>query len=101
MENVSAYLPAVALCLLLMIGAWYPLLEFARYAHSDQIFELGNAIEFGYDSRGTLGTYANRGKPIQTESDLCMMYNYFSYDIEQDFFYRHIARTRLPDELNS
>ncbi len=54
---------------------------------------LGNEIEFGQENKslGTLGTYASRRAET---SD--MTYNYFCYDIECDFFYRHIARTHLP-----
>lgn len=85
---------AMSLCLLLTIGAWYPLYGFARCARSDKVAALGNDIELGLadESHGTLGTYADRRAGAGG-----MAYNYFSYDIEHDFFYRYIARTRLPD----
>ena len=62
---------------------------------SDKVMRLGNEIEFGQENKsfGTLGTYASRRAET---SD--MTYNYFCYDIERDFFYRHIARTHLPDD---
>ena len=61
---------------------------------SDKVMRLGNEIEFGQENKslGTLGTYASRRSET---SD--MTYNYFCYDIERDFFYRHIARTHLPE----
>lgn len=85
---------AMPLCLLLMIGTWYPLYDFANSVRSDKVMLLGNDIELGKanESHGSLGTYANRRRDSSG-----MAYNYFSYEIERDFFYRHVARTRLAE----
>ena len=85
--------PAIMLSLLLLIGSWYPLYGFTKCVRADKVMRLGNEIEFGQENKslGTLGTYASRRAET---SD--MTYNYFCYDIERDFFYRHIARTHLP-----
>lgn len=70
----------------LLIGFYYPSRELFKAVQTDEILYLGNRTE-----PTTLEVYANRS--IDEDADL--KYNYFAYDIEDNLFYKYIARRKV------
>lgn len=77
---------------LLVIGAWYPVCELGQ-----------NIIQkkpgrMNCDEYQTLAYFADRDDE-EVADDL--KYNYFTYDLDQSFFYKYIARRKImPEEVN-
>jgi len=80
----------IMVCLLLLIGGYYPWLEFKDSIMSENIFTLGKEITFG-----TMETCANRSLEDKAKNNFDLIYNYYSYDIESNLFYKYIARKKI------
>lgn len=78
------------LIVLLIIGVNYPLSELKEVVENDIISKKQEDFSLGY----TMESYANRG--INVPMDL--KYNYYSYDIQDNIFYKYIAREKLTSE---
>lgn len=76
----------IVLIVTLMIGFIYPWREFIDSVKSDDLFSLGDEFE-----SITLEEQANRFLEISPD----LKYNYFSYDIENNLFYKYMARKQL------
>ena len=71
------------LVVLLLAGAIYPLLELKEVINNDIITEKQEDLSLGY----TMESYANRALDISLD----LKYNYYSYDIQNNIFYKYIA----------
>lgn len=76
----------IVLIFCLCIGAIYPVHDIIEVAKMDILEEKQNNV-----SIGTLQAYANRN--LEVEVDL--KYNYYSYDITNNLFYKYVARIKL------
>lgn len=74
---------SAALIVLLGIGSFYTLQDFYTVVRTDQIRELADENNYG-----GLEQFANRF----SDNPVDLVYNYYSYDIENNIFYRYIAR---------
>lgn len=78
-------LRVAVLSALMCIGLISPLQELYEVFSLDALTELGNEM------MGTMEDYSNRKIPeLQGKEDL--VYNYYSYDIENNAFYKYVAR---------
>ena len=75
----------IAICSFLICGSYYPILEFESSVLSEDYHVLGEEQTFGSMER-----YANRELDVPED----MLYNYYSYDIENNMFYKLIARNQ-------
>ncbi len=76
----------VALCLILiLIGAYYPFSEFSSCVRSEDYSKLGHGNEWA-----SLEAFANRKANVPND----FKYNYYSYDLEDNIFYKYIAPAR-------
>ncbi|MBQ9895637.1 MAG: hypothetical protein IJM38_09680 [Ruminococcus sp.] len=73
------------LIVFVLIGAHYPHRCFTRIMLADNISECGKLRSWGSAEK-----YANRG--IKDKQD--QVYNYFSYDIDDNLFYKYISRVK-------
>lgn len=90
-EKTKQYYKAKGiLIVLLMIGATYPLSELQKVVENDIIFKKQEDFNLGY----TMEAYANRGIDVPLD----LKYNYYSYDIQDNIFYKYIAREKLGSE---
>ena len=76
------------LILCLCIGAWYPLCETAENISAKQP---GNMSADGYS---TLTYFADRDNPDIPDD---LKYNYYAYELDQNFFYRNLARKKITE----
>lgn len=86
-EGVDALLTSKkgALCLILiLIGAYYPFSEFSSCVRSEDYSKLGHGNEWV-----TLEVFANRSANVPDD----LKYNYYSYDLKDNIFYKFIAPT--------
>lgn len=82
-------LSVLGLLVLMFFGSIYPTLEFYNSIITNNILRLGNTISYG-----TLEKFANRTADTVNEA---LTYNYYSYDIENNLFYKYIARIKLSE----
>ena len=83
-EKTKTYYKARGiLVVLLLAGAVYPLLELKEVVNNDVITEKQEDYSLGY----TMESYANR----ELDIPLDLKYNYYSYDIQNNIFYKYIA----------
>ncbi|MCI9079550.1 MAG: hypothetical protein HFH68_11630 [Lachnospiraceae bacterium] len=75
------------LIVLLITGMVYPLSELKEVVEDDIIIKKQEDFNLGY----TMETYANR----ELDVSLDLKYNYYSYDIQSNVFYKYIARKKL------
>ncbi len=83
------------LIVLLCIGAAYPIKEMtsaistsiAKYQDTGRINGLS-------DNYGTMEKYANRSL-LDEDGDEALIYNYYAYDLDDDIFYKYLARKRM------
>lgn len=76
----------VALCLILiLIGAYYPFSEFSSCVRSEDYSKLGHG-----NGWASLEAFANRKANVPND----FKYNYYSYDLEDNIFYKYIAPAR-------
>ena len=75
-----------AAVILLLIGAQFPIVEINDSVYTDDFHTLGK--EFDIDS---LDVYASRTDIIRED----LNYNYFAYDIENNLFYKLLARRKI------
>ncbi len=83
-QKVAAIVLAETLC----FGAIYPIDDIVSAIKTDELFEMGE--EYTYY---TMGIFANRDLDlyIYTMINVDLLYNYYTYDIEDQFFYKYIA----------
>lgn len=87
-EKAKIYYKAkIILTLLLFMGAFYPLAELITVVSNDIISEKQENFELGY----TMESYANRALDVSLD----LKYNYYSYDIQNNIFYKYIARRKI------
>lgn len=79
-----------SLLILLCVGLTYPHWEFVDSIMTDNILELGEDLNFG-----TMEGFASRTLPEEITPDF--RYNYYSYDIESNLFYKYAARSGLDN----
>lgn len=72
----------IIICIL-CIGAWYPLLELRDNLNSNK---KGMEVAMEYS---TMERFANRELKNVSED---LQYNYYTYDLEDDFFYKYLAK---------
>lgn len=82
--HATRYWSVYILCTMLLIGSIHPIQEFADSVQTDDIWHMGGRTEMT-----TLETYANRSNPDFPDD---IKYNYYSYDVENNFFCKYIAR---------
>lgn len=80
---------AFATFLLIMIGAIYPSLQLIASIKLEKFSEIGNILKLD-----TLEVYANRGANV----DVDLKYNYYAYDIENNLFYKYLARKNMESK---
>lgn len=86
-EGRMSNLSVTMLVIFLAVGLFSPLQELSEIIVSDHLMVLGSEMT------GTMEVYANRELPqLQGQEDL--VYNYFSYDTENNIFCQFIARDR-------
>lgn len=82
---VTRKIAEMVVMMLLFSGMYYPFQEMSSSVQMEDFERLG--IETDWDS---LETYANRN--LEVDDDI--KYNYYSYDIEENIFYKFVARTK-------
>ncbi len=83
----------VCMTILLLVAIIYPLSDMRDVIKNDEVNKdrVGEVMTYG-----TLETYANRNLDLSVYSGIYqdVLYNYYTYDIEEQFFYKYIARTK-------
>ena len=73
----------VAICLVLsLIGAYYPFFQLSSHAATEDYSKLGHG-----NGWASLEAFANRKANVPND----FKYNYYSYDLEDNIFYKYIA----------
>ena len=78
----------IAFCII--IGTWYPVLEISEAV---KLFVSGEKRCTVEDYYGSLEVYADRNSTEQED----LVYNYFTYDLEDKLFYKYLVRKKIGD----
>jgi len=83
--KISKRLGLLIIIVFIAVGMHYPFKEISWVAYS----EAGNYLHWGTDPKwGTLEQFANRKLDIYED----IQYNYYVYDLEDNLFYKYVAR---------
>ena len=83
---------AALLVVMLTFGSVYPLRQLGIIFAYDNVFYVESQLEWS-----TLENFANRADESLGDD---IKYNYYSYDIEDNFFYKYLSRKQIDSDAN-
>ncbi|MCR5798785.1 MAG: FAD:protein FMN transferase [Lachnospiraceae bacterium] len=82
---------ATVTAVVLVIGMWYPLMEIKD---NIKVYKTESHLQ---DVYGSLEFYSNRDAELSED----MLYNYYTYEPEDKFFYKYLAARKMKSDTNA